>query len=324
VNNRRKLVIALGAGALVAPLGSFAQTPKIPRIGILYGSSKSDPKLQEFMQELLALGYVDGQNVSILSRFAGGQLERLPALAAELVAEKVDVIFANATPNAQAARPVAGSIPIVFAVISDPVGQGFVNSLARPGGNITGLSSMNRDLAAKRLQILKEIVPKTSHVVVLTTDEPQVGPQLEQVQRAAKRLGMNILTTQVLSRDDFGEAKKLLRSSPRPSIYVPDSSTNYINRKLLIEFAAEHRLPAIYAQNQFADDGGLISYGANQGELFRRAAHYVDKILKGAKPANMPVEQPTKFDLVVNVKTAKALGIKIPQSILVQATKVIE
>jgi putative ABC transport system substrate-binding protein len=276
------------------------------------------------MQELRRLGYIEGQNVSIVNRIAEGNLERLPALATELVAEKVDVIFASTTNAVQAARQATTSIPIVFAVVSDPMGSGFVVSLGRPGGNITGTTSLNRELAAKRLQILKEVAPKTSRVAVLITDEPQVAPQLDQVQQAAKRLGMNILTTQVLSRDDFESARKLLRTWRADSLYVTDSVTNTLNRKLLQEFAAQVRLPAIYAQSQYADDGGLISYGANFDELFRRAAQYVDKILKGARPADLPVEQPTKFELVVNLKTAKALGIKIPQSILVRADKVIE
>jgi putative ABC transport system substrate-binding protein len=183
---------------------------------------------------------------------------------------------------------------------------------------------MNRDLAAKRLQILKDIFPRTSRVAVLITDVPQVAPQLDQVQRAAKLLGMNILTTQVLSRDDFESAQKVLRGWRADSIYVIDSTRNSLNAKLIAEFAARTRLPAIYAESDYARAGGLVTYGANFDELYRRAAHYVDRILKGAKPAELPVEQPTKFELVINMKTAKALGITIPQSILVRADRVIE
>jgi putative ABC transport system substrate-binding protein len=321
MNGRRKLLAALVAGALGISLTTVAQAQKVPRVGMLLGNSTS---LHAFMQELRNLGYIEGQNVSIVNRFTDGHPERLPAFAAELVAEKVDVIFAPSTNAVQAARRATASIPIVFSVVSDPVGSGFVASLGRPGGNVTGIASINRELAAKRLQILKETFPKTSRVAVLITDAPEVAPQLDQVQQAAKRLGMNILTTQVLNRDDFDSAHKLLRSRRTDSIYVIESSTNAINRKLLAEFAAQVRLPAIYAQIQYADAGGLISYGANYEELFRRAAHYVDKILKGAKPADLPVEQPTTFELVINMKTAKALGIKIPQSILVRADKVIE
>jgi putative ABC transport system substrate-binding protein len=324
MNNRRKLLVALGAGALGISLTAVAQTQKVHRVGILLAGSKSFLPLQAFFQELRRLGYIEGQNVSIVNRIAEGNLERLPALAAELVAEKVDVIFASSTNAVQAARQATASIPIVFSVVSDPVGSGFVASLGRPGGNITGTASLNRELAAKRLQLLKEMVPKTSRVAVLITDEPQVAPQLEQVQQAAKRLGINILTTQVLSRDDFESAHKVLRTWRADSLYVIESVTNAFNRKLLAEFAAQIWLPAIYAQSQYADDGGLISYGANFAELYRRAAHYIDKILKGAKPADLPVEQPTKFELVVNMKTAKALGIKIPQSILLRADRMIE
>jgi len=324
MNNRRKLVIALGAGVLGTSFTTVAQTQKVHRIGILFTLSKSNPGLQAFLLELRRLGYIEGQNVSIVNRITEGNLERLPALAAELVAEKVDVIFASNTNSVQAARQATASIPIVFSVVSDPVGSGFVASLGRPGGNITGTASINRELSAKRLQILKELVPNISRVAALITNEPQVAPQLEQVQQAAKRLGVNILTTQVLSRDDFENAQKLLRTSRAGAIIVVDSSTNSNNRKLLADFAEQVRLPAIYPQSQYADAGGLISYGANFEDLYRRAAQYVDKILKGAKPADLPVEQPTKFEMLVNMKTAKALGIKIPNSILVQATKVIE
>jgi putative ABC transport system substrate-binding protein len=260
----------------------------------------------------------------IVDRLADGNLQRLPAFAAELVAEKVDVIFADSTNAARAARQATASIPIVFSTVSDPVGSGFVASLARPGGNITGTTSVNRELAAKRLQILKEILPKASRVAVLTTNEPQVAPQLEQVREAANRLGMNVHTTQVLSYDDFDRAKKLLRSRRADSMCVIESIANYNNRKLLTEFAAQNELPAIYPNSDYANAGGLVSYGANYEVLNRRAAHYVDKILKGAKPANLPVEQPTAFEMVINQKTANVLGLTIPQSLLISADKVIE
>jgi putative ABC transport system substrate-binding protein len=324
MNNRRRLIVALGTGAFGISLNSFAQMQKVPRIGILNGNFISNPTIQAFMQALRGLGYIDGQTASIVNRYADGDLDRLPALAAELVAEKVDVIFAANTNAVQAAQKATTSIPIVFSVVSDPVGSRFVASLARPGGNITGTASVNRDLAAKRLQILKEAFPKTSRVAVLVTDEPQVPPQLEQVQQAAKRLGLNIKTAQLLSRPDLESAQKTLRAWRADAMYVADSSTNTVNRKLLAEFAMQLRLPAIYPQSQYATAGGLISYGPNYEELYRRAAQYVDKILKGAKPGDLPVEQPTKFEFVYNMATAKALGIKIPNSVLVQATQVIE
>ena len=324
MNKKRELIMALGAGALGISLTTAAQRQTIHRVGILITGSKSSPNLLAFMQELRRLGYIEGQNVSIVSRFAEGNLEHLPAFAAELVAQKVDVFFSASTPGVQAARLATASIPIVFAVVSDPVGSGFVASLARPGGNITGTSNISRELSAKRLQILKEIAPKTSRVAVLTADEPQVALMLEQVQQAAKLLGMNILTTQVLSRNDFESVHRQLRTWRADSIDVFDSSKNLFNRKLLAEFAAQARLPAIYAQSQYVDAGGLMSYGPNYEALYRRAAQYVDKILKGARPADLPVEQPTKFEMVINLKTAQALGLAIPQALLLSADKVIE
>ena len=324
MNKRRELLAALGAGALAATFCSFAQQQRINRIGVLSATFKSNPLTQAFVQELRALGYTEGQNLLIVDRVADGNLQRLPAFAAELVAERVDVIFADSTNAARAARQATASIPIVFSTVSDPVGSGFVASLARPGGNITGTTSVNRELAAKRLQLLKEILPKASRVAVLTTDEPQVAPQLEQVREAASRLGMTVHTTQVLGYDDFDRAKNLLRNRRADSICVVESIRNYNNRKLLTEFAAQNELPAIYPNSDYANAGGLVSYGANYEVLNRRAAHYVDKILKGAKPADLPVEQPTAFEMVINQKTAKVLGLTIPQSLLMSADKVIE
>ena len=324
MNTRRQLLIALGAGALGISLTTVAQAQKIHRVGILSGTAKTSVQVQSFLQELRRLGYIEDRNVAIVGRYAEGRLELLPEFSAELAAVKVDVIFAASTNSVQAARQATALVPIVFSTVSDPVGSGFVTSLGHPGGNMTGTTSINRELAAKRLQILKEAFPNTLRVAILITDEPQVAPQMDQVRQAARLLGMNILTTQVLSRDDFERGHKLVRSWRADSIYVVESAKNTINSRLLAEFAAQIRLPAIYAQSQYTDAGGLISYGANYEDLYRRAAHYVDKILKGAKPADLPVEQPTKFELVINMKTAKALGITIPQSILVRADRVIE
>jgi len=324
VNKRRKLVLALGAGAFGIPPMTGAQTQKIHRVGILITSSKSSPNLHAFVQELRRVGYMEGQNISFVIRFAEGDLERLPVFASELLAQKVDVVFTASSPGVQAVRRATTSIPIVFAVVSDPVGSGFVASLARPGGNITGTSNISRELSGKRLQILKEMVPKASRVAVLAADEPQIARMLEEVQQAAKLLGMSILTTQVQSRSDFETVHKQLRTWGADTIDVLDSSKNLFNSKLLAELAAYVRLPAIYPQSQYADAGGLISYGPNYEDLYRRAAQYVDKILKGAKPSDLPVEEPTKFEMTVNLKTAKALRLKIPQLILGRADRVIE
>ena len=272
MNHRRKLLAALVAGGLGISLTTVAQAQKVHRVGILFGAAKTTPRLQAFFQELRRLGYIEGQNLAIVFRVAEGKPELLPEFAKQLAAENVDIIFASSTNAVQAARQATTSIPIVFSVVSDPVGSGFATSLGRPGGNITGITSINRELAAKRLQILKEMLPKTSRVAVLITDEPQVGPQLDEVQQAAKRLGISILTAQVLGRDDFERGHKLLRSWRADSIYVVDSTRNSFNRKLIAEFAAQIRLPAIYAESDYAGAGGLVSYGANFDVLYRRAA----------------------------------------------------
>jgi len=318
------MLIALGASALTAPFPSFAQAQKVHRIGILFGSSQFFPPLLAFLEELKRLGYVDGRNVAIVSRIAEGKLDRLPAFATELVAEKVDVIFAHSTIAVEAAQKATTSIPIVFSVVSDPVESGFVDSLARPGRNITGTSNLVRELAAKRLQILKELAPRASRIALLVTDDQSVAPQMVEIREAAKSLNMNTFTEQILTPSDFAEASKRLRSQHANSICVVESTKNAFNRKTLAEFAAQARLPAMYPHSQYADAGGLASYGPNYAELYRRAAHYVDKILKGAKPADLPVELPTHFELVINMKTAKALAIKIPPSLLARADRVIE
>ena len=265
-----------------------------------------------------------GQNISFLTRFTEKQLERFPALAAELVAERVDVILSIGTPAAEAAQKATSTIPIVFVNVTDAVSSGFVRSLARPGSNMTGLSHLNAELAAKRLEILKDFFPQTSRVAVLVSGEALERPQLEQVQIGAKHLGISILTAQVLGREDFEHVGKQLRAWRANAIFVIDSWTNIFNAKLLAEFAVQLKLPTMSAQKVFTDGGLLISYGAISGALFRRAAHFVDKILKGAKPADLPVELPTRYELVINLKTAKALGVKFPQALLQRADRVIE
>jgi len=322
MNNRRRLVIALGASALGVSLQAIAEAPKIYRIGIL--STRHGPYAQEFRDELQTLGYAVGQNISFLTRFTERQLERFPALAAELVAEKVDVILAPSTPAAQAAQKATSTIPIVFLNVTDPVGSGFVKSLAQPGYNMTGLSHINAELAAKRLEILKDFFPKASRVAVLTSGEPIERPQLEQVQIGAKALGIKLEMAQVLRREDFESVSKRLRGWRANAILVIDSLTNSYNGKLLADFAGQVKLPTMSARNTYTDDGLLISYGANGGAMYRRAAHFVDKILKGAKPTDLPAELPTRYELVINLKTAKALGIKFPHSLLQRADRVIE
>jgi len=326
MNNRRKLLLGLGAGALAAPFRSLAQTQKVHRVGILFGGStlRTGRVTREFQEELGRLGYIEGQNLAIIQRQADLRLERLPALAAELVAEHVDVILATSTMQVQAARQATSSIPIVFVLVTDPVGMGFVQSLARPGFNMTGTTNVNIELSGKRLEILKELAPKASRVAVLVSDEPNVPIQVEQIRIGAKQLGITIQTTQVSRREDFEAVGKQLRAWRTDALLAVESTANNYNAKLLGEFAAHVRLPAIYVRGNYIDEGGLISYGANAAALYRRAAHFVDRILKGAKPADLPVELPTHYEMVINMKAARSLGIKVPQSLLLRADRVIE
>jgi putative ABC transport system substrate-binding protein len=325
VNNRRKLVIALGAGMLTAPFGSFAQPQgKLWRIGILHnGSSVSGRgQIDAFTRGLEKLGYTEGGNFFFMVRFADGQIERLPALALDLVARNPDIIIATNTPAVRAAKQATTRVPIVFTTVGDPVGNDFVVSLAKPGRNITGLSIVAVDLAAKRLQLLLEVVPKAARIALITGGS--TAAQAVEAERAAKALGIQTLTIDLDRRDDLANARGHLKEWRADALDILQGNTSVVNSELLAELAATMRLPAIAGARANAEDGTLISYGPHYEESSFRAATYVDKILKGTKPADLPVEQPTKFELVLNMRTAKALGIRIPNSVLVQATKVIE
>jgi len=324
MTTRRKMMIALGASALAASFRSLAQTSKTYRVGILFGGQSFTPNFREFGLELRRLGYVEGENVSFIVRTAEGRLERLPALARELVAERVDVIVAPATPQATAARQATDSIPIVFTLVTDPVGSGFVQNLAKPGFNLTGTSQLNQELSAKRLEILKEMFPKIKRVAVIVSDEPQVPLQLAQLLIGANQLGIDLKPIQISGQEAVGNVGKQLKALHIDAMVVADSVANHYNHKLLASFAAQARLPTIYPRDDYIDAGGLIYYGANLGALYRRTAYFVDRILKGAKPSDLPVELPTHYELVINMKTAKALGIKVPQSLLARADRVIE
>ncbi|MSQ63529.1 MAG: ABC transporter substrate-binding protein [Betaproteobacteria bacterium] len=292
---------------------------------MLANISASDKLIDAFTQGLKELGYAEGGNLLIERRLAEGNLDRLEKLAEDLIRQEPDVIFAPNTPSVQAAKKFADTIPIVFATLDDPVGAGFVASFARPGGTITGTSNLVFELSAKRLQVLKEAVPKISRVAVLDTDDSTPRrAQFPEIQRATKVLGIEVLRTQILQRGDFEPVSAQLRKWCADSIYVVSSSTNTYNRKLLVEFSTRMRLPAVYYDKEFTEAGGLIAYGPSVETLYRRAAYFVDRILKGARPADLPVEQPTKFDLVINLKTAKAIGVKIPNPVLLKTDKVIE
>ena len=321
---RRKIVVALAAGAL-APLASFAQPQgKLWRIGILHNGSSVSARdqLDAFTRGLAKLDYTEGGNFFFMMRFADGQIDRLSALALDLVARNPDIVIATNTPAVRAAKQATTRIPIVFTSVGDPVGSDFVVSLAKPGRNITGLSVVAVDLAAKRLQLLREVFPRAARVAVITGGS--TAAQVAEAERAAKVLGIQTLTIDLDRRGDLAKASGRLKEWRADALDILQGNTSVINSELFAELAATLRLPAIAGSRANAEAGTLISYGPNYEDASFRAATYVDKILKGAKPGDIPVEQPTKFELVVNMKTAKALGLKIPNSVLVQATKVIE
>jgi ABC-type uncharacterized transport system substrate-binding protein len=325
----RRLVVALFALVLLtAPLGAKAQQAgKIQRIGALRGHSTdlaSDTELQVFRERLRDLGWVEGQNLVIEYRFAGGKVDQLTHLASELVQLNVGVIFATGR-AAQAAKQVTTTIPIVT-VHPDPVAAGLAASLARPGGNVTGLSLFaSFELGTRGLQMLKETIPRASRVALLwDSSVPGVAGFLEAKQAAARTLGVRLETLMVRSDEELASVLKAVVRDRPDALYIPDFGVNYRNMKLIVDFAMTHRVPAVYMDREYVEAGGLMSYGPSWKDLVRRAAVYVDKILKGAKPADLPIEQPTKFELVVNLKTAKALGLTIPQSVLLRADEVIQ
>jgi ABC-type uncharacterized transport system substrate-binding protein len=299
------------------------QTAKIFRIGLLSPTVGSG--FEPLWQGLRELGYSEGKNLTVESRFAQGNLDKLLPFAAELVQHKVDVIVALGGPSVQAAKKATDSIPIVMTNAGDPVDQGFVASLARPGGNITGLSSLTHDLAGKRLELLKETVPKLSRVAVLWHPDA-IGSTLnwKETQLAARELGLQIQSLEVSSREDIDGAFRTASEKRAQALVTLRSPIIAIERKRIAELAIKKRLPAMYDDRAYVEAGGLMSYGTNQADLYRRAATYVDKILKGAKPADLPVEQPKKFELIINLKTAKQIGLAIPPNVLARADKVIK
>src|SRR5437660_2446305 len=321
--------ITLLLGGLFSPLAVRAQqAAKVPRIGYLAGDRAASPHLIEaFRQGLRDLGYVEGSNVLIEYRDAEGKFERLPALAAELVALKVDVIVAGGTPLILAAKQATRTLPIVFAAASDPVTDGLVTSLARPGGNVTGLSNIAPDLVGKRLELLKQAVPGVNRVAILW-QPGGTGERTEQDMRkgaeaAARALGVRLQFLEARGPADFDRAFSDMTRERAGALTSLGGSMFFSERRRLVDLAAKNRLPALYQQREFVDAGGLMAYGANLADNFRRAATYVDKILKGTKPGDLPIEQPTKFELVINTKTAKALGLTIPPSLLQRADHVI-
>ena len=325
---RTATVVALAI--LLAPLPADAQQPgRVYRIGFLVGESRERalPYLKAFQEGLRELGYVEGGNVAFESRFAGRERERLLGLAAELVRLKVDVIATGSDPNTIAARQATTTIPIVMAVGGDPVGIGLIASVRRPGGNVTGLTAMvDPEIAGKRLQFLKEVVPRASRVAGFWhPDLPENAARWKALEGAARKLGVTLLSAEVREpREMEGAFARIKRERAQAVVVIPDTFALSVLRGEVPALAAKNRLPAIYTARETVEAGGLMSYGVSYRDLWRRAATYVDKILKGAKPGDLPVEQPTKFELVINAKTAKALGLTIPPSLLLQADQVIE
>jgi len=322
------IVTLLVAAALATSLASDAQQPKkVSRIGFLLASSPSSTatRVEAFRRGLRELGYVEGQNIAIEWRYAEGKLDRLPDFAAELVRLKVDIIVAEGAPAAHAAKNATRAVPIVMGNAADPVGTGLVASLARPGGNITGLSDFHAGVITKRLELLKEVVPTASRIAVLLNPANPTNPlQLREIQATAPALGVTLLSLEVKGPDDIEHAFTAMKKERTGALIVFGDPTIVTHRRRIAELAVKSRLPAIYASRASMDAGGLMSYGTNFDDLYRRAAIYVDKILRGAKPADLPVEQPTKFELIINLKTAKALGLTIPRSLLLRADQVIE
>ena len=319
-------------GLFVAPVAVEAQPPKVPRIGVLTEGTPFGPQadtsryLESFRRGMRDLGWVESKNILIEYRGAEGRSERIPDLVAELVRLNVDVIFAGSTAMTVAARQATSTIPIVMATGGDPVMRGLVASLARPGGNVTGLSySVGLETFAKQLELLKETVPTVRRVAVLfNPTNPAHRPAIERLGEAARSVGVSLQVLEARTPDDFERAfAAMARARAEALVVAPDPILGY-NRLRLQEFVARSRLPAIYGLREHVPVGGLMSYAADVRDNYRRAAGYVDKILKGAKPADLPVEQPTKFELVINLKTAKALGLTIPPSLLARADQVIE
>jgi ABC-type uncharacterized transport system substrate-binding protein len=325
----KKQLLALSFGAMLFALCTPAQaqqSTKIPRIGILSPVSGSvfPARVEAFRQRLRQLGYVEGKNILIEYRYAEGKSERLPDLAAELVRLKVDIIVTIGPGPTLAAKKASGTIPIVFAGASDPVGTGIVSSLARPGGNITGLSLMAPDLDGKRLELLKEAFPKVARVAFLWNPSGARGNlPLTDMEAAAKALGLKLLSLEVRSLDDFESAFARAKKDGAQALITTTGALINTQQRRVLDFAAKNRLPAIYHYSEFVEAGGLMSYGPDNTDIWRRAADFVDKILKGAKPADLPVQQATKFEFFVNLKAAKQAGLTIPPNVLARADKVI-
>jgi ABC-type uncharacterized transport system substrate-binding protein len=319
----RVAAIALVLALLAAPLAAEAQPGKVPRIGVLTSTPMTDVLQESFRQGLRDHGYVEGENTFVEWRAAGGRNDVAKALTVELVRLKVDIIVAIFTPAVQAAKDATSTIPIVMAPAGAPVATGFVASLARPGGNITGIAGLDAELQGKRIQLLRELIPGLTRVgLLINAADPFAKPFVDETQVAAKSVGVQVHIVDVRRPQDIQAAFAALVKQRTDAVIVQGALT--ASAWQTGDLAVQHRLPSLSVTKQFAESGGLMSYSASFTETYRRAASYVDRILKGAKPADLPVEQPTKFELVINLKTAKALGLTIPPSVLARADQVIQ
>ena len=323
------LAVVLAVSIFVGPLAAEAQAGEVARVGYINPGYPSDPirlrRFEAFRQGLRELGYVEGRNIAIESRWAEGNYDRYPAFAADLVRLKVHVIVTVGGAATKAAKQVTATIPIVMSLVTEPVESGLVSSLARPGGNVTGTSIMASDLAGKQFEMLKQAVPKASRVALLWNPaNPGGAAQLREAKTAARALGLRLQALEARAPQEIDSAFAAMTRERADALVVLGDAILYNQRKQIAELAAKSRLPSASALREYAEAGGLIAYGTDSLDLERRSTAFVDKILKGAKPADLPVEQPTKFELVINLKTAKALGLTIPQSILVRADEVIQ
>ena len=307
-------------------LAEGQQTGKVPRIAFLLASSPgADSRVEGFRQGLRELGYIEGKNIAIEWRYAEGKEDRLPKLAAELVQLNVEIIVTDGTNVTRAAKSATKTVPIVMASDADPIGNGFIASLARPGGNVTGLINLLTGLSGKRLELLKEAIPGISRVgVIWNPENPSSVSGFRETQEAAQVLAMQLQSLEVRGPDEFEGAFQATTKRQAQALSVVSDSLMFNNRRRLLELAAKHRLPTMHTQSLWVEAGALMSYGTYFPDLYRRAATYVDKILRGAKPADLPVEQPMKFELVINLKTAKQIGLTIPPNVLARADKVIK
>jgi putative ABC transport system substrate-binding protein len=324
---RRRNLLSLLCGVVAWPrVADAQQAGRTYRIGYLFlGAQPPEPQKMTPWPTLRELGYVEGTNLVVERRFAAGRRERLGAFASELIAFKPDLILTQGGQSAEAISKSTHDIPVVIIGAGDPIGTGLVEGLSRPGGNVTGVTEVSTELSAKRLQLLKEAVPAITRVAVLwNAADRAMKLRYREIETAANAMQIGIRSIEVREPEDFDAAFAAMRGDRPDAMFMVSDALTSLNRKRIIEFAVQTRLPTVYEYREFVDDGGLMSYGPNLRELFARAAYYIDKILKGAKPAELPMEQPTKFELIINLKTANSLGLAIPPALLARADEVIE